>query len=74
MAPAALIKELKKKGYIFVTKGNSNHIQLFSEYHARKIAKDLRKDYKYPARAIKSSQVGMTGDHFWMVMYKIRRK
>lgn len=74
MAPAALIKELKKKGYIFVTKGKSNHTHMMSEYHARKIAKDIRADYKYPARAIKSSQVGMTGDPFWMVMYKIKRR
>jgi hypothetical protein len=73
MTNAALVKKLKKEGYIVVTKGNSNHTHLFSEYHARKMAKDIRKDYKYPARAIKTSQVGMTGDSFWMVMYKIKR-
>lgn len=75
MTPAALIRDLKKKGYIFVQKGQSNHTLMMNEGQARKMVKDIRDMKGYRARAIKSSQVSKIGDTpLWMVMYKIPKK
>ena len=75
MAFAALIKSLKKKGYITLTKGQSNHTLVVSEYNARKMAREIREKHGYNARAIKTSQVSKIGDTpLWMVMYKIKRR
>lgn len=75
MAPVALIKELKKKGYIFVCKGKSNRMLMLNEYQAKKMVREIRAMKGYRARAIKSSQVSTIGDTpLWMVMYRIPKK
>jgi len=66
-------KQLSEKGYSPLWKGRSKTPLYMSEWNARKIAKDLHKD-GFLAQAVRSDKIGMTGDHFWIVMMKKRGK